>query len=73
VEPHSNDATHPIVPPPQRHTGSASNTVHLVCAQSQTAPPKWSSEGGARSTTTCSIPRNEAVLMNHVPLDGAHI
>jgi hypothetical protein len=38
---HSNLAMHPIVPSPQSHTGSATSTVHLGCAQNQAAPPKW--------------------------------
>jgi hypothetical protein len=58
VAPLSNDAKHPIAPPPQKRTDSASSTVHLGCAQNQTAPPKCKSKDGAGSTTTCST-RNE--------------
>jgi hypothetical protein len=68
AETNSNHATHPIVPPPQRHTGSAGSTVHLGCAQNQTAPSKCKPEDGARSTTTCSTVNSSLLFLIHYTL-----
>ena len=50
VEPLSNHATHPIVLPPQSHTGSATSTAPKGSVQWGTALSKYKPEGDARST-----------------------